>query len=359
MKSEKSWCLSATAFDCAQKQTLLNQLKSQTEQEGFWDDINNATKVNKQITQIENQIKKFQNISDMHAYLTELCKEVVEENNPLFAELTKECDDLIKQTTQFKVELLLNEKYDGNNAIITIQSGAGGTEAQDWVQMLYRMISMYLEKHKLKSEVLNLDYGDDAGIKSITFKAVGDFAYGYLKCEKGVHRLVRISPFDANKRRHTSFASIDVIPEILDVPKVEINDKDLRIDTYCSSGAGGQHVNKTESACRITHLPTGTVVTCQNERSLIQNKEQAMKVLYSKLLVLEEEKEKANMKSIQGQLKKIEWGSQIRSYVFCPYTLVKDHRTGFETSNVSAVMDGEIHDFICDYLIKSKTTKEE
>lgn len=358
MKCRKSWCLSPTVFDCEKKQAQLASLKAETQKEGFWEDVKNATKINKQLSQIESQIKKFESIKETLSYLKELSAEIVDESNALFAEYALACEDLYKQTTQFKVELLLNEKFDANNVIITIQSGAGGTEAQDWAQMLYRMLSMYLEKRNFKIEVLNTDHGDDAGIKSITFKACGDFAYGYLKCEKGVHRLVRISPFDANKRRHTSFASIDVIPEITEALKVEINEKDIRIDTYCSSGAGGQHVNKTESACRITHIPTGIVVTCQNERSLIQNKEQAMKVLYSKLLILKEEKEKENLKEIQGQLKKIEWGSQIRSYVFCPYTLVKDHRTGFETSNVQAVMDGDIHDFICDFLIKSKTTKE-
>ena len=262
---------------------------------------------------------------------------------------------LEKDVEAFRVSLMLSDKFDDLNAIVTIQAGAGGTEAQDWVQMLYRMYTMYAEKNKFKISVLNTDVGDEAGLKSISFKVSGDFAYGNMKCEKGVHRLVRISPFDANKRRHTSFASVDVVPEILETPKVEINKNDLKIDTYCSSGAGGQHVNKTESACRITHIPTGIVVTCQNERSLIQTKEQAMRILYSKLLVLEEEKQNDLKKQVQGELKKIEWGSQIRSYVFCPYTMVKDHRTGFETSDVQGVMDGEIDGFIADYLIKSKS----
>lgn len=303
---------------------------------------------------MEGRLKTFFDIKDNFDFLKNLSNEILSEDDELYLEFLNSLNALEKKAENFKVSLLLSEKFDDLNAIITIQSGAGGTEAQDWAQMLYRMYCMYCEKNKFKVAVLGTDVGDEAGFKSISFKVTGDFAYGYLKCEKGVHRLVRISPFDANKRRHTSFASVDVVPEILEIPKVEINKNDLKIDTYCSSGAGGQHVNKTESACRITHLPTGIVVTCQNERSLIQNKEQAMKILYSKLMILEEEKQKEMKKEVQGELKKIEWGSQIRSYVFCPYTMVKDHRTGFETSDVQSVMDGEIEGFIADYLVKSK-----
>ena len=314
-----------------------------------------ATAISKKISILEGKIKKYNEIKENFEFLKNLSSEILSEDDELYIEFLNSLNALEKDAEAFKVSLMLNEKFDELNAIVTIQAGAGGTEAQDWVQMLYRMYTMFCEKNKFKISVLNTDVGDEAGFKSISFKVSGDFAYGNMKCEKGVHRLVRISPFDANKRRHTSFASVDVVPEILDAPKVEINKNDLKIDTYCSSGAGGQHVNKTESACRITHMPTGIVVTCQNERSLIQNKEQAMKILYSKLLLLEEEKQNDLKKEVQGELKKIEWGSQIRSYVFCPYTMVKDHRTGFETSDVQGVMDGEIEGFIADYLIKSKS----
>lgn len=251
------------------------------------------------------------------------------------------------------VDSLLSDKYDDNDAILTLHAGAGGTEAQDWVSMLFRMYSRYCERQGFEIKVLDYLAGDDAGIKSVSFLVEGDKAYGYLKAEKGVHRLVRISPFDANKRRHTSFASLDVMPKIEDDQSIVINPEDLKVDTYRSSGAGGQHVNKTESAIRITHIPTGIVVACQTERSQIQNRETAMSMLKSKLITLKEEERQKQMSDIEGDLKKIEWGSQIRSYVFCPYTLVKDHRTNYENSNVQAVMDGDIQDFIFDYLKKA------
>lgn len=253
----------------------------------------------------------------------------------------------------FKIETLLSGKYDSYNAIMTLHSGAGGTEAQDWTEMLFRMYSMYAEKRGYDINVLDELPGDEAGIKSITFLVSGENAYGYLKCEKGVHRLVRISPFDAGARRHTSFASVEVMPEIDSSPEIEIKPEDLKVDTFRSSGAGGQHINKTESAIRITHIPTGIVVSCQTERSQIQNRETAMKMLYSKLIERQEEEEMQKLSEIKGEIKKIEWGSQIRSYVFCPYTLVKDHRTGYETSNIQDVMNGNIQAFINDYLIKS------
>lgn len=253
----------------------------------------------------------------------------------------------------FKIETLLNGKYDSYNAIMTLHAGAGGTEAQDWTEMLFRMYSMYADKRGYDINVLDQLPGDEAGIKSITFMVSGENAYGYLKCEKGVHRLVRISPFDAGARRHTSFASVEVMPEIDSSPEIEIKPEDLKVDTYRSSGAGGQHINKTESAIRITHIPTGIVVSCQTERSQIQNRETAMKMLYSKLVEKKEAEEMEKLSKIKGEIKKIEWGSQIRSYVFCPYTLVKDHRTGYETSNVEDVMNGNIQPFINDYLIKS------
>ena len=237
-------------------------------------------------------------------------------------------------------------KYDSYDAIMTLHAGAGGTEAQDWTEMLFRMYKMYAEKSDYKLKVLDVINGDDAGLKSITFEVSGENAYGFLKAEKGVHRLVRISPFDANARRHTSFASVEVMPKIEEKPNIEIRPEDLKIDTYRSSGAGGQNVNKTESAVRITHIPTGIVVACQIERSQVQNKETAMQMLYSKLVEKEEQEELEKLAAIRGEIKKIEWGSQIRSYVFCPYTLVKDHRTNVETSSVGKVLDGDIDMFI-------------
>ena len=246
----------------------------------------------------------------------------------------------------------MSGQYDVNNAIVSMHPGAGGTESQDWVEMLYRMYTRWAEKHN--SVVKELDYleGDEAGIKSVTFLVQGEYAYGYLKGEMGVHRLIRISPFDSGGRRHTSFASVEVLPEIEDDIEIEINPDDLRIDTYRASGAGGQHINKTSSAVRITHIPTNTVVACQSERSQIQNRETAMKMLKSKLFDLKEKERQKNIADLKGEQKDIAWGSQIRSYIFCPYTLVKDHRTNYEVGNVQAVMDGQIDDFIEEYLKK-------
>ncbi len=253
-----------------------------------------------------------------------------------------------------KIQTLLSGKYDSLDAIMTIHAGAGGTEAQDWSEMLFRMYKMYAERAGFKLRVLDVLNGDEAGIKSITFEVNGLNAYGFLKAEKGVHRLVRISPFDSNARRHTSFASVEVMPKLEESPDIEIRPEDLKIDTYRSSGAGGQHVNKTESAVRITHIPTGLVTSCQVERSQVQNKEVAMQMLYSLLAERQEREEMEKLAKIRGDIKKIEWGSQIRSYVFCPYTLVKDHRTGYEDSNIQSVMDGNIQEFINDYLKKSQ-----
>lgn len=258
--------------------------------------------------------------------------------------------ELEKSVDALYVSTLLSGKYDKNNAILKIHSGAGGTESCDWVQMLYRMYVMWAKNNNYKVELIDSLDGDGAGLKSVTFLVVGFNAYGYLKGENGVHRLVRISPFDANKRRHTSFASVEVMPEVEDDNSVEIKDDEIRVDTFRSSGAGGQHVNKTDSAIRITHIPTGIVVTCQNERSQIQNRETAMKILVSKLVALKEEENRKNAQKLKGESKKIEWGSQIRSYVFCPYTMVSDHRTGLKLSNVEAVMNGEIQPLILEYL---------
>jgi len=285
------------------------------------------------------------------------------EDTILLWELAMEEEDLsqeeeIKQTIkelenrfdQLELEILLSGPYDRNNAIITLHSGAGGTESQDWVQMLYRMYVRWAERHKYKVETLDLLPGEEAGIKSVTFSVVGDNAYGYAKCEKGVHRLVRISPFDASGRRHTSFASVDVIPEVNEDMEITIDPEDLKVDTYRSGGAGGQHVNKTDSAVRITHLPTGIVVQCQSERSQIQNKAHCMRILQAKLLELKRKQQENELMEIRGELTDIAWGNQIRSYVFHPYNMVKDHRTNVETSNINAVMDGEIDQFISAWL---------
>lgn len=268
-------------------------------------------------------------------------------------QLLSSLDSTETSAEELFIKSLLSGKYDDNNAILTLHAGAGGTEAQDWAEMLFRMYTRFCEREDFDIKVLDYQEGDGAGIKSVSFLVSGEKAYGYLKAEKGVHRLVRISPFDANARRHTSFCSLDVMPEITQEVEIEIKPDELKVDTFRSSGAGGQHVNKTESAIRITHIPTGIVVACQNERSQIQNREMAMNMLKSKLIALKEEEMQNNISEIKGEIKKIEWGSQIRSYVFCPYTLVKDHRTNFENSNVDAVMDGSIKPFILDYLKKS------
>ncbi len=277
-----------------------------------------------------------------------------EENDDSFMEeVENELSTAEKDIAEIRLRTLLKGKYDSCNAIMTLHAGAGGTEACDWTEMLYRMYMYYAQKHNYTLTELDRLPGDEAGIKSVSFKIEGENAYGFLKAEKGVHRLVRISPFDSNARRHTSFSSVEVMPEIEDTGEIVIKPDEIKVDTYRSSGAGGQHVNKTESAIRITHIPTGIIVACQNERSQVQNREQAMKMLMSKLLEKREEERLEQAQELKGNIKKIEWGSQIRSYVFCPYTLVKDHRTGCETANIQAVMNGEIDEFIVDYLKKS------
>lgn len=308
----------------------------------------------KEIKEIESKLAVINNLSayeDDILFLLELLE--LEEDANSFDELNKKLDSFGEFIEENTIATLLSGEYDGCNAILTLHAGAGGTEAQDWASMLFRMYNMYCEKNGFTLKVLDSLDGDEAGLKSITFIVEGEKAYGYLKAEMGVHRLVRISPFDANKRRHTSFASLEVMPEIDDSVDVKINMDEIRVDTYRSSGAGGQHVNKTDSAIRLTHLPTNIVVTCQNERSQIQNREMAFKILKSKLIALKMEEREKNLKEIKGDIKKIEWGSQIRSYVFCPYTMVKDHRTNFECSDVYGVMDGNIKPFILDYLKKS------
>ena len=330
------------------------ELEQVQQQDGFWNDMSKAQSVNKELARIENKIKQFKalesRVEDL-GVLISLSEEENDENE--FEAIDEENKKLKKDLAELKISTLLNGKYDANNAILTLHAGAGGTEAQDWVQMLFRMYTRYCEKMKFKVDVVDSLAGDEAGIKSITFIVEGENAYGYLKAEKGVHRLVRISPFDSNARRHTSFASLEVMPEVEDDADVVINPDDIRIDTFRSSGAGGQKVNKTDSAIRITHFPTVIVVSCQNERSQVQNKEVAFQMLRSKLIELQERERQEKEAEIKGEIKKIEWGSQIRSYVFCPYTLVKDHRTNYENPNINAVMDGDIEGFINDYLTKA------
>jgi peptide chain release factor 2 len=299
-------------------------------------------------------VKEFESIENMF-FDEEVLIDFVSMGEEDFAdELEEKHNKLMHMIDNFDTKMLLDGEYDSNNAIVTIHSGAGGTEACDWADMLYRMYMRWFNTRGFK--VTEMDYmaGDSVGIKSITLLVEGTRAYGYLKGEKGVHRLVRISPFDANKKRHTSFASVDIMPEVDDTVEITIDSGDLRIDTYRASGAGGQHVNMTDSAVRITHIPTGVVVTCQRERSQLSNRETAMKLLKSKLLELEMKKKEEELKKIQGEQSDIGWGNQIRSYVFQPYTMVKDHRTGVESGNIRAVMDGDIDDFINGYLRWSK-----
>ncbi len=321
------------------------------QQEGFWNDAEKAGKILKQIKGLKDKIDKVRDLKkefeDLEA-LIELGMEARDESLIPEAEASYR---LLKGTIEaYKTETMLRGQYDRNNAIFTIHSGAGGLEAQDWAEMLLRMYTRWAEKRGYGITVLDMLRDYEAGIKNATLLVEGENAYGYLKSEKGVHRLVRISPFDTAGKRHTSFASVDVMPELDDDVKVEIDEEDLKIDTYRSSGAGGQHVNKTDSAVRITHMPTGIIVQCQNERSQHNNKEMAMKMLMAKLLELKELEQKEKVDGIKGEYREIAWGSQIRSYVFHPYNLVKDHRTGEETGNTDAVMNGEIDNFIIAYL---------
>ncbi|KUO62038.1 MAG: peptide chain release factor 2 [Gracilibacter sp. BRH_c7a] len=305
-----------------------------------------------ELTRQKDKIDIYEVLKQESEDTTLLWEMAVEENDTtLEAEIERTIKKLQDQLSSLELEILLSGPYDRNNAIITLHSGAGGTEAQDWVQMLYRMYVRWGERRGFKVETLDLLPGDEAGIKSVTFSLGGENAYGYAKCEKGVHRLVRISPFDASGRRHTSFASVDVMPEVNDVDtEITIDNEELRVDTYRSGGAGGQHVNKTDSAVRITHIPTGTVVQCQSERSQTQNKAYAMRILQAKLLELKRKEQENELSEIRGELNDIAWGSQIRSYVMHPYSMVKDHRTNAETGNVNAVMDGEIDIFVNTWL---------
>ncbi|MBR4745456.1 MAG: peptide chain release factor 2 [Clostridia bacterium] len=341
--------LAVTVFDLPKLSERKNEIDKLLTDPAIYGNLNESIKLNKELACIQTDLETLNSLGERIKFVRDGLDECGDDAEMLSL-FEGELLALEKDVDAFSVQTLLSGEYDSSNAILKIHSGAGGTEACDWVQMLARMYKMYAEKQGYKVVMLDSIDGDGAGFKSITFEIIGERAYGYLKGEMGVHRLVRISPFDANKRRHTSFASVEVMPEIENDTEVEIRTEDLKVDVYRSSGAGGQHVNTTDSAVRITHLPTGIVVACQNERSQIQNREKAMQMLKGKLVALKLQEQQNEALRLKGESKKIEWGSQIRSYVFCPYTLVKDHRTGYETSNLDAVMDGKIDEFIVNEL---------
>ena len=327
------------------------ELEKQAAANGFWDDLENSQKVLRQTSKLKNKVSAYESLcGDFDDTLTLIEMADEEGDESLVPEVTEGVDRVLKTIEDMRMSTLLSGEYDSKNAILTFHAGAGGTEAQDWAEMLFRMYNHWADAHGFKAKTIDYLDGEEAGLKSAVLLIEGENAYGYMKSEAGVHRLVRVSPFDSSGRRHTSFASLEVMPEIDDNMDVEIRDEDLKVDTYRSSGAGGQHINKTDSAVRITHIPTGIVVACQNERSQHQNREMAMKMLKSKLIEIKEREHLEKIEDIKGVQKEIGWGSQIRSYVFMPYTMVKDHRTGFEMGNINAVMDGDLDGFINAYL---------
>ena len=332
----------------------LSELQIETEQEGFWNDVERSQRIAQKIKRLENKIKKYDHlVSDWEDTLT-LCEMAQEEDDASqLDEVAQGCEALEKEVSERRLAALLTGEYDANNAILTFHAGAGGTEAQDWTEMLYRMYTRWAERHGFTYQLLDYEDGDEAGIKSASILIEGDNAYGYLKSENGVHRLVRVSPFDANARRQTSFSALEVMPEIEDDSEIEIRPEEIEMQVFRSSGAGGQHINKTSSAVRLIHIPTGVVVSCQTERSQFQNRDNCMKMLRAKLAEMKAQQHAEKISDIKGVQMKIEWGSQIRSYVFMPYTLVKDTRTGFETGNIQNVMDGDIDGFINAYLTAS------
>ena len=326
------------------------ELQETMAESDFWNDLARSTRINQRYKHVSGRLEHYKSLCDRADDIEAMMELLDEEGDAsMIGEVVSDLEKLEADIEELSLETLLRGDYDANSAILSLHAGAGGTEAQDWTQMLHRMYMHYCEHHGFTVKQIDLLLGDEAGIKSVTWEVDGDNAYGFLRSEKGVHRLVRISPFDANARRHTSFASLDVSP-IIEDDEFAINWDEVRIDTYRASGAGGQHINRTDSAVRMTHIPTGIVVQCQNERSQIQNREVCIRMLKSKLLELREREKEEKMAEIKGEMKKIEWGSQIRSYVFQPYTMVKDHRTGYEEGDVNAVMDGEIDGFVRAYL---------
>ena len=350
----------AASFDIETKENRIREIEEAMEQQEFWDDVEKSQKLMKELKNLKSQIDTISKIQRDYEDIGILIDMGNEEEAASIVEDVKELlNEFIENFEKTKIDTLLSGEYDKCNAILKLNAGAGGTESCDWASMLYRMFTRWAESKGYKTEVLDFLDGDEAGIKSITFQVNGENAYGYLKSEKGVHRLVRISPFNAAGKRQTSFVSLDVMPDIEEDLDVEINDDDIRIDTYRSSGAGGQHINKTSSAVRITHLPTGIVVQCQNERSQLQNKDKAMKMLKAKLYMLKKQEEEEKRSGIRGEVKEIGWGNQIRSYVMQPYTMVKDHRTNVEVTDVNKVLDGYIDPFINGYLKWINTGNEE
>ena len=339
------------SLDLENKERRITELDKSMEEPGFWDDPERSTKTVREAKNLKDTVDGYKHLEQQYEDIQVMIEMGYEENDPaMIPEIQEMLDEFVKELEELRTKTLLSGEYDGCNAILKLNAGAGGTEAMDWCSMLYRMYQRWADKKGFTTEVLDFLDGDEAGLKSITLQVNGENAYGYLKSEKGVHRLVRISPFNAAGKRQTSFVSCDVMPDIEEDLDVEINPDDLRIDTYRSSGAGGQHINKTSSAIRITHIPTGIVVQCQNERSQFQNKDKAMQMLKAKLYLLKQQENAEKAADIRGEVTEIGWGNQIRSYVMQPYTMVKDHRTGVETGNVDSVMDGKIDIFINGYL---------
>lgn len=343
-------------FDLAGLKKRIETLDAQMLDAGFWDDLDNAQKVNQELKALKTKVERMDKLTDDFEEIQIMIELGIEEGTlEMLTEIETKQKELEEELEALRVETLLNGEFDGGNAIVSLHAGAGGTESCDWVSMLYRMYSRWAENKGFQMEVLDYLDGEEAGIKSITFQINGENAYGYLQSEKGVHRLVRISPFDSSGRRHTSFASCDVMPDIEEDIDIEIKEEEMRVDTYRASGAGGQHINKTDSAIRITHIPTGIVVQCQNERSQHKNRERAIKMLKAKLCEIKEREHLEKIQDIRGEMKDIAWGSQIRSYVMHPYSLVKDHRTNEEIGNVDKVMDGYLDHFMNSYLIWKST----
>jgi len=328
----------------------IDELELQMQETSFWQDIKRAEEVTKESKRLKDKLGRYNTLVSRVSDIEVLFEIMDEQDMESADEIIREIKEVEKEINEYRIEILLSGDYDRNNAIFTLHVGVGGTDANDWTEMLLRMYTRWCEKKGYSTEIIDLLDGDEAGIKSVTLRVKGENAYGYLKAEKGIHRLVRISPFNSNGKRQTSFASAEVLPELTKEQDIEIRPDDLRVDTYRSGGAGGQHVNKTESAVRITHIPTGVVVQCQNERSQFSNRDTAMAMLKSRLIELKERAHKEKIEDLTGELKDMGWGSQIRSYVFHPYSMVKDHRTNIETSNVTAVMDGDLDMFINGFL---------